>query len=174
MFPAGSPFTVKVTGEGRIKESITRKRQASSIASVGSTCGLNLKIPGERIRRPENARRAVVERFRLNEASAAHTHTPPSVCSPPLPFCRKLVPDGFRSGEANQDVHPEQPHIHSHGAHGDQQDPWRGDQEGGARGGEHPGRRRRRRREPLQRRVRRLSGQREPQQLRRHHRQTRA
>lgn len=44
----GSPFTVKVTGEGRIKESITRKRQASSIASVGSTCGLNLKIPGEK------------------------------------------------------------------------------------------------------------------------------
>uniref|UniRef100_A0A4W6F0Q2 Filamin C n=1 Tax=Lates calcarifer TaxID=8187 RepID=A0A4W6F0Q2_LATCA len=42
----GSPFTVKVTGEGRIRESITRKRQASSIASVGSTCGLNLKIPG--------------------------------------------------------------------------------------------------------------------------------
>uniref|UniRef100_A0A7N8YJD8 Filamin-C-like n=1 Tax=Mastacembelus armatus TaxID=205130 RepID=A0A7N8YJD8_9TELE len=42
----GSPFTVKVTGEGRIKESITRKRQASSLASVGSTCGLNLKIPG--------------------------------------------------------------------------------------------------------------------------------
>ncbi|TNN82092.1 Filamin-C [Liparis tanakae] len=42
----GSPFTVKVTGEGRMKESITRKRQASSIASVGSTCGLNLKIPG--------------------------------------------------------------------------------------------------------------------------------
>uniref|UniRef100_A0A3Q2Y808 Filamin C, gamma a (actin binding protein 280) n=1 Tax=Hippocampus comes TaxID=109280 RepID=A0A3Q2Y808_HIPCM len=41
----GSPFTVKVTGEGRMKESITRKRQASSIASVGSTCGLNLKIP---------------------------------------------------------------------------------------------------------------------------------
>uniref|UniRef100_A0A3Q3T1Q1 Filamin-C-like n=1 Tax=Mastacembelus armatus TaxID=205130 RepID=A0A3Q3T1Q1_9TELE len=43
----GSPFTVKVTGEGRIKESITRKRQASSLASVGSTCGLNLKIPGD-------------------------------------------------------------------------------------------------------------------------------
>uniref|UniRef100_A0A8C2XIC5 Uncharacterized protein n=1 Tax=Cyclopterus lumpus TaxID=8103 RepID=A0A8C2XIC5_CYCLU len=43
----GSPFTVKVTGEGRMKESITRKRQASSIASVGSTCGLNLKIPVE-------------------------------------------------------------------------------------------------------------------------------
>ncbi|XP_062318217.1 filamin-C-like isoform X1 [Osmerus eperlanus] len=42
----GSPFAVKVTGEGRMKESITRKRQASSIASVGSACGLNLKIPG--------------------------------------------------------------------------------------------------------------------------------
>ncbi|KAI1882170.1 hypothetical protein AGOR_G00247920 [Albula goreensis] len=42
----GSPFTVKVTGEGRMKESITRKRQAPSIASVGSTCDLNLKIPG--------------------------------------------------------------------------------------------------------------------------------
>lgn len=38
---------MKVTGEGRIRESITRKRQASSLASVGSTCGLNLKIPGE-------------------------------------------------------------------------------------------------------------------------------
>uniref|UniRef100_A0A8C3HVK6 Filamin C n=1 Tax=Chrysemys picta bellii TaxID=8478 RepID=A0A8C3HVK6_CHRPI len=43
----GSPFTVKVTGEGRMKESITRRRQAPSIASIGSTCDLNLKIPGE-------------------------------------------------------------------------------------------------------------------------------
>uniref|UniRef100_A0A8C7QVN7 Calponin-homology (CH) domain-containing protein n=1 Tax=Oncorhynchus mykiss TaxID=8022 RepID=A0A8C7QVN7_ONCMY len=43
----GSPFTVKVTGEGRMKESITRKRTAPSIASVGSACGLNLKIPGD-------------------------------------------------------------------------------------------------------------------------------
>ncbi|XP_050955592.1 filamin-C isoform X1 [Labeo rohita] len=42
----GSPFTVKVTGEGRMKESITRKRQAASVASVGSACDLNLKIPG--------------------------------------------------------------------------------------------------------------------------------
>ncbi|XP_066504550.1 filamin-C isoform X2 [Hoplias malabaricus] len=41
----GSPFTVKVTGEGRMKESITRRRQAPSIATVGSTCDLNLKIP---------------------------------------------------------------------------------------------------------------------------------
>uniref|UniRef100_A0A8C2GER2 Filamin C, gamma a (actin binding protein 280) n=1 Tax=Cyprinus carpio TaxID=7962 RepID=A0A8C2GER2_CYPCA len=42
----GSPFTVKVTGEGRMKESIMRKRQAASVASVGSVCDLNLKIPG--------------------------------------------------------------------------------------------------------------------------------
>ncbi|CAB1345835.1 unnamed protein product [Coregonus sp. 'balchen'] len=37
---------VKVCGEGRMKESITRKRHAPSIATVGSTCDLNLKIPG--------------------------------------------------------------------------------------------------------------------------------
>ncbi|XP_031687684.1 filamin-A isoform X11 [Oncorhynchus kisutch] len=43
----GSPFTVKVCGEGRVKESITRKRHAPSIATVGSTCDLNLKIPGD-------------------------------------------------------------------------------------------------------------------------------
>ncbi|XP_077400554.1 filamin-C isoform X6 [Vanacampus margaritifer] len=42
----GSPFTVKVFGEGRMKESITRRRQAPAIATVGSTCDLNLKIPG--------------------------------------------------------------------------------------------------------------------------------
>lgn len=30
-----------------MKESITRRRQAPSIAKVGSTCNLNLKIPGE-------------------------------------------------------------------------------------------------------------------------------
>ncbi|XP_070977122.1 filamin-C-like isoform X13 [Oncorhynchus clarkii lewisi] len=43
----GSPFMVKVCGEGRVKESITRKRHAPSIATVGSTCDLNLKIPGD-------------------------------------------------------------------------------------------------------------------------------
>lgn len=47
----GSPFTVKVTGEGRMKESITRRRQAPSIATIGSTCDLNLKIPGRQPRR---------------------------------------------------------------------------------------------------------------------------
>ena len=48
----GSPFTVKVTGEGRMKESITRRRQAPSIATIGSTCDLNLKIPGGRQKEP--------------------------------------------------------------------------------------------------------------------------
>ncbi|KAJ0050245.1 hypothetical protein NL108_014312 [Boleophthalmus pectinirostris] len=32
----GSPFTVRVVGEGRIKESISRKQRAASVASVGS------------------------------------------------------------------------------------------------------------------------------------------
>lgn len=43
----GSPFTVKISGEGRVKESITRTRRAPSVATVGSICDLNLKIPGE-------------------------------------------------------------------------------------------------------------------------------
>ncbi|XP_076844602.1 filamin B a isoform X2 [Brachyhypopomus gauderio] len=41
----GSPFSVKVTGEGRIRESITHRQRAASIATVGSVCDLNLKIP---------------------------------------------------------------------------------------------------------------------------------
>ncbi|XP_044307316.1 filamin-B isoform X3 [Varanus komodoensis] len=41
----GSPFTVKISGEGRVKESITRARRAPSVATVGSLCDLNLKIP---------------------------------------------------------------------------------------------------------------------------------
>lgn len=43
----GSAFTVKVTGEGRMKESITRKKRAASVANVGSQCDLSLKIPGD-------------------------------------------------------------------------------------------------------------------------------
>lgn len=35
-----------VTGEGRIRESITRRQKAASVASVGSLCDLSLKIPG--------------------------------------------------------------------------------------------------------------------------------
>lgn len=42
----GSPFTVRVTGEGRIRESISRRQRAASVASVGSVCDLSLKIPG--------------------------------------------------------------------------------------------------------------------------------
>ncbi|XP_057217396.1 filamin-B isoform X2 [Triplophysa rosa] len=41
----GSPFNVKVIGEGRIRESITRRQKAASVSSVGSVCDLNLKIP---------------------------------------------------------------------------------------------------------------------------------
>uniref|UniRef100_A0A8C2D813 Filamin B n=1 Tax=Cyprinus carpio TaxID=7962 RepID=A0A8C2D813_CYPCA len=45
----GSPFSVKVSGEGRIRESITRRQKAASVASVGSVCDLNLKIPGMKV-----------------------------------------------------------------------------------------------------------------------------
>uniref|UniRef100_A0A8C2DD19 Filamin B n=1 Tax=Cyprinus carpio TaxID=7962 RepID=A0A8C2DD19_CYPCA len=45
----GSPFSVKVTGEGRICESITRRQKAASVSSVGSVCDLNLKIPGMKL-----------------------------------------------------------------------------------------------------------------------------
>ncbi|KAF7664185.1 hypothetical protein LDENG_00185990 [Lucifuga dentata] len=41
----GSPFMVRVTGEGRIRESITRRQKAASVAGVGSVCDLSLKIP---------------------------------------------------------------------------------------------------------------------------------
>lgn len=38
---------MKISGEGRVKESITRTSRAPSVATVGSICDLNLKIPGE-------------------------------------------------------------------------------------------------------------------------------
>uniref|UniRef100_A0A8C6YY22 Uncharacterized protein n=1 Tax=Nothoprocta perdicaria TaxID=30464 RepID=A0A8C6YY22_NOTPE len=41
----GSPFSVKVTGEGRVKESITRRRRAPAEAGVGTACDLSLKMP---------------------------------------------------------------------------------------------------------------------------------
>ncbi|NXN99627.1 FLNA protein, partial [Rhinopomastus cyanomelas] len=41
----GSPFSVKVTGEGRVKESITRRRRAPPEASVGTPCDLSFKMP---------------------------------------------------------------------------------------------------------------------------------
>ncbi|KAF0034429.1 hypothetical protein F2P81_012187 [Scophthalmus maximus] len=36
---------VRVTGEGRIRESITRRQKAALVSSVGSVCDLSLKIP---------------------------------------------------------------------------------------------------------------------------------
>ncbi|XP_070558718.1 filamin-A-like isoform X3 [Ptychodera flava] len=44
----GSPFKVKVHGEGSGKfvETITRKRQAAAVSQVGSECELGMKIPG--------------------------------------------------------------------------------------------------------------------------------
>ncbi|XP_034019749.1 filamin-C isoform X3 [Thalassophryne amazonica] len=64
----GSPFTVKVFGEGRMKESITRKRQAPSIATVGSACDLNLKIPG-------NWFQMVSDQERLTHTFTRSSHT---------------------------------------------------------------------------------------------------
>ena len=54
MVLTGSPFTVKISGEGRVKESITRTRRAPSVATVGSICDLNLKIPGKQCPYPHN------------------------------------------------------------------------------------------------------------------------
>uniref|UniRef100_A0A8C2SSM5 FLNC protein n=1 Tax=Coturnix japonica TaxID=93934 RepID=A0A8C2SSM5_COTJA len=41
----GSPFSVKVTGEGRVKESITRRRRAPPEAHVGTACDLSARYP---------------------------------------------------------------------------------------------------------------------------------
>ncbi|XP_053908181.1 filamin-A isoform X1 [Cuculus canorus] len=41
----GSPFSVKVTGEGRLRESITRRRRAPPETGVGTPCDLSLKMP---------------------------------------------------------------------------------------------------------------------------------
>ncbi|XP_061204465.1 filamin-C isoform X1 [Neopsephotus bourkii] len=66
----GSPFTVKVTGEGRMKESITRRRQAPSIATIGSTCDLNLKIPGSWFQMV-----SAQERLSRSFTRSSHTYT---------------------------------------------------------------------------------------------------
>ncbi|XP_029912441.1 filamin-B [Myripristis murdjan] len=42
----GSPFTVVVTESGCVTDSITHYQRADSVADVGKTCGINLKIPG--------------------------------------------------------------------------------------------------------------------------------
>ncbi|CAB1413283.1 unnamed protein product [Pleuronectes platessa] len=66
----GSPFTVKMLGEGRMKESITRRRQAPSIATVGSTCDLNLKIPGNWFQMVSNQ-----EHLTRTFTRSSHTYT---------------------------------------------------------------------------------------------------
>jgi len=45
----GSPYTVKVTGEGsnRQREKIQRQREAVPITEVGSECKLTFKMPGK-------------------------------------------------------------------------------------------------------------------------------
>lgn len=50
---------MKVTGEGRMKESITRKRRAASVANVGSQCDLSLKIPGMTMKWPSCSREGI-------------------------------------------------------------------------------------------------------------------
>jgi len=44
---AGSPFMVKITGEGkgRMTEKILRHHDAADVTEVGSECELSLKIP---------------------------------------------------------------------------------------------------------------------------------
>ncbi|XP_062856326.1 filamin-C-like isoform X2 [Trichomycterus rosablanca] len=89
----GSPFTVKVTGEGRMKESITRRRQASSIASVGSLCDLNLKIPGNWFQMV-----SAQERLTRTFTRSSHTYT----------RTERTEISKTRAGETKREVHMEE------------------------------------------------------------------
>ncbi|XP_064175353.1 filamin-C-like isoform X3 [Anguilla rostrata] len=89
----GSPFTVKVTGEGRMKESITRKRQAPSIATVGSTCDLNLKIPGNWFQMM-----SAQERLTRSFTRSSHTYT----------RTERTEISKTRAGETKREVHVEE------------------------------------------------------------------
>lgn len=80
--PPGSPFTVKVTGEGRMKESITRRRQAPSIATIGSTCDLNLKIPGRSQEEPGRARGRAAGPEPTPRGLVLPAHSPPLLRAP--------------------------------------------------------------------------------------------
>lgn len=80
---------MKVTGEGRMKESITRRRQAPSIATIGSTCDLNLKIPGV-TRKSWGGALGRARGLRLTSAAV----------SP-----RELVPDGVCPGAPDAHLH---------------------------------------------------------------------
>uniref|UniRef100_A0A4W4DUX8 Calponin-homology (CH) domain-containing protein n=1 Tax=Electrophorus electricus TaxID=8005 RepID=A0A4W4DUX8_ELEEL len=89
----GSPFTVKVSGEGRMRESITRKRQAPSIASVGSTCDLNLKIPGNWFQMV-----SAQERLTRTFTRSSHTYT----------RTERTEISKTRGGETKREVHVEE------------------------------------------------------------------
>uniref|UniRef100_A0A8C9TG10 Filamin C n=1 Tax=Scleropages formosus TaxID=113540 RepID=A0A8C9TG10_SCLFO len=89
----GSPFTVKVMGEGRMKESITTKRQASSIASVGSTCDLSLKIPGNWFQMV-----SAQERLTRTVTRSSHTYT----------RTERTQVSQTRGGETTRQVHVEE------------------------------------------------------------------
>ncbi|XP_068045389.1 filamin-C isoform X1 [Anomalospiza imberbis] len=89
----GSPFTVKVTGEGRMKESITRRRQAPSIATVGSTCDLNLKIPGNWFQMV-----SAQERLTRTFTRSSHTYT----------RTERTEISKTRGGETTREVHVEE------------------------------------------------------------------
>nr|CAB3246486.1 filamin-C-like [Phallusia mammillata] len=65
----GSPFTVKCDGEGAVqKHSITRQQKAASVATVGSTCDLNLKIP-------ENWKHSLSTTSRPSSASSSYSQS---------------------------------------------------------------------------------------------------
>uniref|UniRef100_A0A8B9LXD1 Filamin C, gamma a (actin binding protein 280) n=1 Tax=Astyanax mexicanus TaxID=7994 RepID=A0A8B9LXD1_ASTMX len=89
----GSPFTVKVTGEGRMKESIMRKRQAPSIASVGTICDLNLKIPGNWFQMV-----SAQERLTRTFTRSSHTYT----------RTERTEISKTRGGETKREVHVEE------------------------------------------------------------------
>ncbi|XP_061523356.1 filamin-C isoform X3 [Phycodurus eques] len=89
----GSPFTVKVFGKGRMKESITRKRQAPAIATVGSTCDLNLKIPGNWFQMV-----SAQERVTRTFTRSSHTYT----------RTERTEISKTRGGETKREVHVEE------------------------------------------------------------------
>uniref|UniRef100_A0A1A8AHI3 Filamin C, gamma b (Actin binding protein 280) n=1 Tax=Nothobranchius furzeri TaxID=105023 RepID=A0A1A8AHI3_NOTFU len=89
----GSPFTAKIFGEGRMKESITRKRQAPSIATVGSTCDLNLKIPGNWFQMV-----SAQERLTRTFTRSSHTYT----------RTERMEISNTRAGETKKEVRVEE------------------------------------------------------------------
>lgn len=54
---------MKVTGEGRMKQMITRCRKAPSVSNIGSQCDLSLKIPGKQVKEEKSAKQRVERLF---------------------------------------------------------------------------------------------------------------